>query len=94
MKSIFIRAWQVFGGDEFSAYLSPCERAAGLRIAEQIRQTILNHSFKIDEIDVHPSISIGISSLPRDGTSAGELFVRADEALYRAKKAGRNRVSE
>ena len=45
-------------------------------------------------VSVNPTISIGVALCPDDGTVAEALTRRADEALYRAKAAGRNRVSE
>jgi diguanylate cyclase (GGDEF)-like protein len=45
-------------------------------------------------VEVNPTISIGLAVFPMDGQLAEELTRKADEALYRAKAAGRNRVSE
>jgi diguanylate cyclase (GGDEF)-like protein len=39
-----------------------------------------------------PGISIGVAAFPADASDAKSLFQRADEALYRAKSAGKNRV--
>jgi diguanylate cyclase (GGDEF)-like protein len=41
---------------------------------------------------VKPTLSIGVSAFPEDGRTADLLLRRADEALYRAKKNGRDRV--
>jgi diguanylate cyclase (GGDEF)-like protein len=41
---------------------------------------------------VRPTISIGISAFPDDGATADLLLRKADEALYRAKNSGRDRV--
>jgi len=83
-----------FGGDEFTAYLDRCTRVDGLTVAEQIRRRIEDHEFRVDEVVAHPTISIGLSSLPEDGDQPAELVRAADEALYRAKAKGRNCVSE
>lgn len=83
-----------FGGDEFSAFLAPCSREEGRTVAETIRRRVATHSFDIHGVRVHPTMSIGFASMPRDGQSIGELFTCADAALYRAKRAGRNRVSD
>ncbi|MGZ3441943.1 MAG: diguanylate cyclase [Polyangia bacterium] len=42
---------------------------------------------------VRPTISIGVSAFPDDGNAADVLLRKADEALYRAKKSGRDRVN-
>jgi len=83
-----------WGGDEFTAYLAPCALEDGLAVAEQIRSTIANHPFNVAGVAVSPTISIGVSSMPRDGQQRTELVRAADAALYRAKAAGRNTVSE
>ena len=64
---------------------------AALEIAERLRLTVE----RLDLGDLAPglavAISIGIAGLA-EGSSASTLLQRADEALYRAKEAGRNRV--
>ena len=42
--------------------------------------------------DMKPSVSIGISTFREDGETLTDLYVRADEALYRAKKNGKNQA--
>ena len=62
-------------------------------VGEQIRAAIHAHRFEKDGIRLHPGISIGVAAFPEDAPAALELFQRADEALYRAKQAGKDRVS-
>ena len=83
-----------FGGDEFTAYLEACTRSDGLGLAEHIRATIHDALFQFGDALVHPTISIGMASMPQDGTGPAEVVRAADAALYRAKAAGRNCVSE
>ncbi len=83
-----------FGGDEFTAYLERCPREQGLAIAEDIRRRVEQHEFRVEEVVAHPTISIGLSSLPEDGDQPAELVRAADAALYRAKAKGRNCVSD
>lgn len=81
------------GGDEFSVVADSVdgpgsvEEMAG-RIIEEIRKP-----FKIDDIPIDLSVSIGIGIFPDDARNADELYKRADEALYRSKNAGRSRWS-
>lgn len=81
-----------FGGDEYLAALPGCDGDAAAAIAEEIRLAVAAYHFERDGIVLKPGISIGVASMPADGTSAEVLFQRADEALYRAKQAGKNRV--
>ncbi len=81
-----------FGGDEFSAALPGADLAAAESIGEQIRRAIADHPFAREGIPLHPGISVGIASFPESAGDADALFQRADEALYRAKRTGKNRV--
>jgi two-component system, cell cycle response regulator len=82
-----------FGGDEFMAFLPGASRKDGCAIAERIRKRVEEHHFEHDGIVVRPTISIGVAVLPDDAQTGEELAKRADEALYRAKAQGKNRVS-
>ncbi len=83
-----------FGGDEFTAYLENCARAEGLDVAERIRAAVEGDDFRFGKAVVHPTISIGLASCPEDGMQPAEVVRAADAALYRAKAAGRNCVSQ
>jgi diguanylate cyclase (GGDEF)-like protein len=82
-----------FGGDEFMAYLPTTGREVACEIAEAIRLRVAEHRFEHEGIVVSPTLSIGVAVLPQDATAADDLTRRADEALYRAKAQGKNRVS-
>jgi diguanylate cyclase (GGDEF)-like protein len=82
-----------FGGDEFMAFLPGSTRQAACALAERIRKRVEEHKFERDGIVVKPTISIGVAVLPDDAQSCEDLQRRADEALYRAKAQGKNRVS-
>lgn len=82
-----------YGGDEFIAFLHPLELPAGARLAERIRARVEAYHFERDGVRVHPTISIGIAALGADLPTPDHLLQAADEALYRAKRDGRNRVS-
>lgn len=81
-----------FGGDEFAAFLPGCTKQGALEVGETIRRWVAQHRFEKDGVVVRPTISIGVSAFPEDGKGADALLQRADEALYRAKKTGRDRV--
>jgi two-component system, cell cycle response regulator len=81
-----------FGGDEFLAALPGLEAEAAVAVAEEIRAAIAAHPFEKDGIPLHPGISIGVACYPADAPDGKSLFQKADEALYRAKLGGKNRV--
>ncbi|MCK5356700.1 MAG: EAL domain-containing protein, partial [Methyloprofundus sp.] len=81
------------GGDEFTVILSGLhdtlntERITGLIIKK------LSQPFNLVEQEVYITASIGITLFPNDGESISQLLKNADQAMYRAKKLGRNRFS-
>ncbi|GAA5166303.1 GGDEF domain-containing protein [Viridibacterium curvum] len=81
-----------FGGEEFCAVLpeTPLDKAS--LIAESLRELVQSQPFLVDETAIHLTVSIGISTLA-DNMQAEDLYRLADEALYRAKNAGRNRIA-
>jgi diguanylate cyclase (GGDEF)-like protein len=82
-----------FGGDEFVAFVRNCGLEEGLDLGEEIRRTVEAFDFCRDGVHVAPTISIGVAELMPGVKSAEELTRLADDALYRAKKQGRNTVS-
>ena len=82
-----------FGGDEFSAYVPNADLEQGLQLGEGMRAAVANEAIERGAVKVQPTISIGLAVFPVDGQLAEQLTRKADEALYRAKAAGRNRVS-
>jgi diguanylate cyclase (GGDEF)-like protein len=80
-----------FGGDEF-VILQPVVNGAA-DAADLARKIIadMQAPFTIEGVDHVVHTSIGIALFPQDALTAGDLMERADRALYRAKRAGRNR---
>jgi diguanylate cyclase (GGDEF)-like protein len=77
-----------YGGEEFAVLLTETGGDAANEVAERIRARVESHQFAGRKI----TLSIGIAQFPADGESAEEVIASADEALYAAKRAGRNRV--
>ncbi len=83
-----------FGGDEYQGVLPDLSKQEALRVAEEIRRSVEAHTFERDDVSATTTISIGVASYPEDGTTHQELTHAADAALYRAKRAGGNTVSQ
>jgi two-component system, cell cycle response regulator len=81
-----------FGGDEFCAALPGMDTEAAFLVAEEIRSAVAAHPYEREGIVLKPGISAGIASFPTNADTAETLFQRADEALYRAKQSGKNKV--
>jgi diguanylate cyclase (GGDEF)-like protein len=80
------------GGEEFGILLNECSRVQGMEIANRIRVAIGATPMEKDGIVVSISASVGLACSDAFGYSLQRLCMEADAALYRAKRAGRNRV--
>ena len=82
-----------YGGEEFVVMLPEADAAAAKHGAERIRRAVAGTSFTLpDGGEINMTVSIGVASYPGSAAGAEELIVHADQALYLAKQAGRNRV--
>lgn len=80
-----------YGGEEFNLLLNNTAMSGAQELAERIRQNIEQTPCICDGQSINITISAGISILNKHDTQAS-FFKRADDALYQAKSAGRNRV--
>jgi len=80
------------GGEEFGILLHECSRDQGLDIANRIRVAIGTTPIEKDGHGILISASVGLASTDTSGYGLQRLCKEADAALYRAKRAGRNRV--
>lgn len=78
-----------YGGDEFAVLLSGNGAEAALQLAERIRDRVEEEEFPAGRI----TISVGIAEFPHHGHTAETVISSADDALYEAKRLGRNRVT-
>lgn len=81
-----------YGGEEFLVVLPHTSLAQGRKIAERMRSAVNNWEFDLDDKPVKLTISLGLTQF-RKGEDLEQLLSRADQALYEAKNAGRNRVA-
>ena len=82
-----------FGGDEFEVILPHTSRGGVLDAAARILQAVKTEQHVIDGTPITISITIGGAVFPFDASETNDLFLRADQALYQAKRAGKGRVS-
>jgi diguanylate cyclase (GGDEF)-like protein len=83
-----------FGGDEYQSVLPGLGKDRALEVAEEIRRRVQAHVFEQGGVTTETTISVGVATYPEDGTTPNDLTRAADKALYRAKRAGGNAVSE
>ncbi|WP_025209478.1 diguanylate cyclase [Hippea sp. KM1] len=79
-----------FGGEEFSVLLIDTSLKDACGVAEKIREATEKTTIDIEGSQIRITISIGVSSL-KEKDDINSLIKRADDALYKAKEAGRNR---
>jgi len=83
-----------YGGEEFVIVMPETDLAVATMVAERIRRRIATEPFAIQQggRNLEVTISIGIAAIGTPGDTAAAILKRADTALYRAKRDGRNRV--
>lgn len=82
-----------YGGEEFCILLPETDVTGALKIAERIRKRVTHLEVKFGDHEMRTTISAGVAAYPADypGTIQG-LIEKADQALYAAKQAGRDRI--
>ena len=82
-----------YGGDEFVILFPETPLSGGLVIAERIRQAIESSRFLASmDLDARVSASIGLAAYPESADDVRTLIACADQAMYKAKALGKNRV--
>jgi diguanylate cyclase (GGDEF)-like protein len=82
-----------YGGDEFVVLLPETDPTGAFVLAEKIRIGVQDMAIELPPGGPRPSLSVGVVSYPFDGATADELMISADGAMYRSKRAGKNRVT-
>lgn len=86
-----------YGGEEFAVILPATPVGGGMIVAEHVRQTIASRELKRRDTGENygvVTVSIGVSYYHQGNDTLHSFIQRADEALYRSKKSGRNRVTQ
>lgn len=82
-----------YGGEEFAVLLPETNEAGALSVAERIRENIERKATDPGNgAQIKVTISIGAASCPGSGSEVRDILLAADEALYKAKETGRNKV--
>jgi GGDEF domain-containing protein len=81
-----------YGGDEFEIALPNTSREGALKAARRIVTAVQNQPFSVGGRSIRLTISVGIAVSPDDALDGQDLHLRADEALYESKRAGKGRA--
>ncbi len=82
-----------YGGDEYTIILVETGITGAAAVAERIRGSIENHVFnRSDGLEIKLTASLGYACYPQDASSKIQLLELADQAMYRSKADGKNRV--
>ena len=82
-----------YGGEEFAVICRGIDLGGAIAFGERIRRCVDGQSFVYNGVDIKVTVSVGVSAVPEVGMKEPqELIGAADDALYQAKRQGRNRV--
>ena len=82
-----------FGGEEFAVLMAGADEATAMVVADRIRRSVFETPFDVGGEEIIVTVSAGLAVFDPDTDDASSVFRRADQALYGAKRGGRNRVA-
>jgi diguanylate cyclase (GGDEF)-like protein len=80
------------GGEEFAILFVEAGLESAVNLAERIRKALSEIGIQAEKETVSFTVSIGVSASREDDTGLEDILKRTDDALYKAKNSGRNRV--
>ncbi len=81
-----------YGGEELAIILTQINQKDAFLVADRFRAKIEGHPFSFEGQKLQVTVSIGVTALiPTDEDTMASIYEKADKALYKAKKTGRNR---
>jgi diguanylate cyclase (GGDEF)-like protein len=81
-----------YGGEEFAVILPEIALDGASQFGEKVRAMVEDEVFSFEGADIRITISVGVAELDPSIANSDDLIAKADERLYRAKEAGRNKV--
>lgn len=81
-----------YGGDEFILLLPETSAGGGREVAERIRRAVEAKHMDVRGTEVRTTVSLGVAAFPVHGSDLQSILNKSDQAMYLAKKTGRNRV--
>lgn len=81
-----------YGGDEFAVLMPDTDKKQALNLADRLLDKVRNHSFEVYADRIGVTLSAGAADYNEEDTDESDLVKRADQALYRAKAEGKDRV--
>ncbi|MDP8299969.1 MAG: GGDEF domain-containing protein [Candidatus Tantalella remota] len=81
-----------YGGEEFCIVLPETSKELAMTVSERIRKSIEVKSIRAFDEEIRITVSLGVATYPEDGKDVETLIEKADTALYKAKRKGRNKV--
>lgn len=81
-----------YGGEEFCVVLPETPKKIACKVSERLRKMVGSEEIKVFDETIRITVSVGVANYPEDGEMVETLIDKADTALYRAKRKGRNQV--
>lgn len=81
-----------YGGEEFILALPETDLDQATLVGNRLREQLAQHPLKFEEYQIDLTVSIGVAEVAQDCSELQELITRADNAMYKAKRNGRDRV--
>ncbi|MBW7941347.1 MAG: GGDEF domain-containing protein, partial [Candidatus Kuenenia stuttgartiensis] len=81
-----------YGGEEFCGILPETSLKSAIEVAERFRESIASEEYRFHGHSRKITISLGVAALDKNITNTDMFFKKADDALYTAKREGKNKV--
>ena len=81
-----------YGGEEFCVVLPETTKKLAVSVAERLLRAVGSNDIDANGKKIKITVSVGVATYPKDGTDVASLIDKADTALYKAKRKGRNVV--